>query len=311
MSKRLIHPHRSSLSRMVPAVLLAAGLGAASQGLVPRPEALMPLFGEPSRTETREGDTLLDVAYFRGLGFESVVRLNPDVEVWIPEAGTPVELPTQMVLPSVDRDGLVINVPEMRLYDFTAPDGLRVLPVAIGEPDVPTPTGEFVIGRKRINPTWYVPASILRERPELPATVPPGPENPLGDRWMTLGRTSYGIHGTNNQWSIGHEATHGCIRMYNHHIHELFERTREGTRVRVVYQPVKLGRREGDIFVEAHLDIYRRNPDPVAAALVQLLALGLDPYVDRARVAETIQDARGVPVRVGRLPEDATSARPS
>jgi L,D-transpeptidase ErfK/SrfK len=295
---------RSVVLSLLQLAVLAAG---PAHALTPHPGQLSPIVGQPSRTVVGEGDTLLDIAFSFGVGFEQVVRLNPHVNVWIPEPGTPVELPTQTVLPSVPHEGLVINLPEMRLYDFRVEKGPDVIAVAVGDATDPTPLGSFRIGEKRLDPVWRVPDSIRRERPELPATVPPGPDNPLGDRWMTLGRSSYGIHGTNNRWSIGHDATHGCVRLYNRDMHALFDRTPEGTAVQVVYQPVKLGRLGDGIFIEAHPDLYGLERDLVVSTRVRLLVLGLDTFVDRRLVERVVREARGTPVRVGTLPETPTS----
>lgn len=255
----------------------------------------------------KDGDTLLDIAERDRLGFAQVVNLNPEVDVWVPKAGTRIQLPTEYILPNAPREGLVINLPEMRLYDFSVnPDRPTVLAVAIGDAVDPTPVGEFRVGQKRVDPYWNVPESIRAERPDLPAVVPPGPNNPLGDRWLTLGTSSYGIHGTNNVWSIGRIATHGCVRLYNDDMRALFDRTRTGTRVRLLYQPVKLGQRNGVLYVEAHRDEYDRAPDAPSATLVQLIVLEqlgvIDGgSVDQERVRRVIQEARGAPVPIGRL----------
>lgn len=269
---------------------------------------LPPLWGQASRALVLAGETLLDVAFRYRVGADHLVRLNPDVDEWIPAPGTSVELPTQMILPEALHHGLVINIPEMRLYDFTAPEGLRVYSIAIGDAEVPTPTGSYRVGQKRIDPVWNVPDSIRAERPELPAQVPPGPENPLGDRWLTIGNTSYGIHGTNNTWSIGRIATHGCIRLYADAMRELYDRVPKGTRIEIVYQVVKLGRAGDDVFLEVHADPYGRAPDPVPATLVRLLAMGLYDAVDRELVRDAIEEIRGVPVRIGTLPPAQSSS---
>ncbi len=265
------------------------------------------MLGAPRVAVTVPGDTLLDIAERDRLGFAQVVNLNPDVDIWVPAAGTRVQLPTEYIVPNVPHEGLVINLPEMRLYDFTVdPDRPTVLAVAIGDAVDPTPVGEFRIGGKRVDPYWNVPQSIRAENPALPAIVPPGPDNPLGDRWLTIGTTSYGIHGTNNVWSIGRNSTHGCVRLYNDDMRALFDRTKSGTRVRLVYQPVKLGQRNGVLYVEAHRDEYDRAPDAPSATLVQLIvleALGVvdTRSVDEERVRRVIREARGAPVPVGRL----------
>jgi L,D-transpeptidase ErfK/SrfK len=197
----------------------------------------------------------------------------------------------------------VINVPEMQLYDFTRKgEAPEVFSIAIGDSIDPSLVGEFKVGRKRANPAWHVPKSILAERPELPPVVPPGPDNPLGPFWMTIGHTSYGIHGSNNEWSIGREATHGCIRLYNDQIERLFTRTREGTPLRLVYRTIKIGRRERTIYVESHPDVYGRDPGAELAAWERLRELDLLRFVDESALRRAIAEATGIPVPVGALP---------
>ncbi len=255
------------------------------------------------------GDTLLDVAYRHRLGFERVAGANPGIDPWIPDPGTVVVLPTQHVLPDAPHVGLVVNLPELQLYDFAAHgDVPEVLALAIGDEMDPSLLGEFRVGRKREHPEWRPPASIRAEKPDLPEVVPPGPDNPLGDYWMTIGSTTYGIHGTNNRWSIGREATHGCLRLYNDQMARLYARTREGTRIRLVYQTVKIGERAGMLYLEAHPDRYLRDLDRVDHALERLRALGVtDPaLIQRAR--DVIASAQGVPVL---LAPRATTSTPT
>jgi L,D-transpeptidase ErfK/SrfK len=299
------HPERTHAAIL--SLALALG-GAAHAADAPR---LRPLIGEWRSTLVQVDDTLLDVAYRERLGFEAVVRLNPGVDEWIPIPGTVVRLPTRAVLPDAPEEGLVINVPEMRLYEFAGAE-VRVFAAAVGDASDPTLLGEFRVGEKRLDPTWTVPASIRAEKPELPARVPPGPDNPLGGFWMTIGRTSYGIHGTNIRWSIGRMATHGCVRLYEDEIERLYQRTRTGTRLRILYQPFKWGQ-EGDALVlEAHPDLYGRIADPLAAALETPRALGLEAALDGEAVALVVEQRLGVPFRVGTLaaPAQTTSTRP-
>ncbi len=262
----------------------------------------MPIIGEREAAIVRDGDTLLDVAHEHRLGFEAVARLNAGVDPWIPVPGTVVELPTRMLLPDAEPAGLVINVPEMRLYDFTV-EPFEVFAAAIGDEADPSLIGEFEIGAKRKDPVWNVPASIRTEKPELPPVVPAGPENPLGSRWMTIGKTSYGIHGTNVRWSIGRMATHGCVRLYEDEIRRLFDRTPTGTRLQLVYQPYKWGVDGVDLVLEVHPDLYARYPGPLTEALRTPRALGILRHVDLERAWRAVEEMRGIPVRVGRLPE--------
>jgi L,D-transpeptidase ErfK/SrfK len=300
-------PLRSRFPVFVVALLFCAR-AAPAQPLLPEPAdprlaALPPIIGtlQNELIEDTE-DTVLDVAYRNRLGFDRIARLNPDVNVWIPDLGSVIRLPTEHILPDPPWKGLVINVPEMQLYDFTQKgEEPEVFAIAIGDSIDPSLVGQFKIGAKRANPAWHVPKSILAERPELPPVVPPGPDNPLGPYWMTIGTTSYGIHGSNNEWSIGREATHGCIRLYNDQIERLFQRTKPGTPIRLLYETVKIGRRDRSIYVESHPDVYGRDPERETRVFEQLGAADLLPYVDVAAMRRAIAEARGIPVLVGTL----------
>jgi L,D-transpeptidase ErfK/SrfK len=294
--------------------LMLALLLVASYAAVPAPAAaarfgdeepwlrLRPILGEERSVLVEPGQTLHDVAFAERQGFEALRRLNPAVDPWVPRPGTVVRLPTRVILPEAEPKGIVINVPEMRLYDFTKVGPPRVLAVAVGDADDPTPTGRFSIGEKRVDPVWRVPKSILAERPGHPERVPPGKDNPLGSRWMTLGTSSYGIHGTNVRWSIGREATHGCVRVYEDEMQALFDRVPSGTQVVLIYAPFKWGTNGKDLFLEAHPDVYEKIPDHLDAALALPRELGLLGGVDPDRVWEVVNQAAGVPVRVGALP---------
>jgi L,D-transpeptidase ErfK/SrfK len=296
---------RARAARFALALLFPAQAGAAA---APESEpvdvyaALREPLGAITTDFVEPKDTLLDVAARHRLGFEAVARLNPGLDPWIPNPGTVVRLPTLYLLPQVVPKGLVVNVPEMRLYDFGVEDGPEVLAVAIGDVEDPTPVGEFRVGNKRIDPEWRVPASIRAEKPELPPIVAPGPDNPLGSRWLTIGNTSYGLHGTNVRWSIGRIATHGCVRLYEQDVVRLYDRVREGTPLRLVYQPYKWGREGEQLLLEAHPDVYRKIAEPFEAALETPRALGLVDRLDLTAVRSVIARADGVPTAVGTLP---------
>jgi L,D-transpeptidase ErfK/SrfK len=262
---------------------------------------LRPVVGSDGNAIVQKGETLLDVAYQHRLGYQAVTRLNPEVDPWIPDPGTVVRLPTRLILPPGAEQGIVVNLPEMRLFDYTVQGGPEVFALAIGDQADRSIIGEFRVGKKRENPTWYVPESIRTEKPDLPASVPPGPDNPLGTRWMTIGNTSYGIHGTNVRWSIGREATHGCLRLYEDEIVRLYARVREGTPLQIVYEPIKWGRDGDRIYLEAHPDLYGLRPDRLAALEVPR-ALGFLHAIDLEAVLTTLEQSRGIPVPVGTLP---------
>jgi L,D-transpeptidase ErfK/SrfK len=198
-------------------------------------------------------DTLLDLARRKGLGYVEMVAANPRVDPWLPGEGTEIALPTVHLIPDVPREGIAVNLAEMRLYWFgDGVDGLRTFPLGIGREGRGTPTGSTTVTRKAENPTWYPPESIRRERPELPAVFPPGPDNPLGHRAIYLGWPAYLIHGTHQPYGVGRRVSAGCIRMYPEDVERLYELVPIGTRVTVVDQEVKFAWVGGHLYMEAH-----------------------------------------------------------
>ena len=122
---------------------------------------------------------------------------------------------------SADRNSprrIVVSIPDRELALVENGRLLKVYPVSVGAPESPSPTGEFKIVRRLSNPTYYAPGVV----------IPAGPANPLGPRWIGLNLKGYGIHGTNQPSSIGHRASHGCIRLRNRDVEELFEQVRPG-----------------------------------------------------------------------------------
>lgn len=277
---------------------------------VERVEPFPEVIGESGTGLLVEDDTLLDVAERNNVGFEPLVRLNPGVDVWMPKPGTTVVLPTRMIPPSAPRKGLVLNLPEMRLYDYTQGPDPRVYPIAVGTVETPSPVGDLRVEWKAFEPIWRIPASIRAADPDLPTEMPPGPDNPLGRHWLGIG-DGFGIHGTNNRWSIGRLTTHGCIRLSNDDIAELYERIPVGTPVRSLYQTVKIGRSGNDLFAEVHPDLYGRNAgESLPDVLAELLARGVLDYVARDSLEATLREARGIPLWIGTLPPAAEKPAP-
>jgi len=198
-----------------------------------------------------EADTLVDIAVAAGVGFLELKAANPDVDVWAPEAGTRVIIPSMHLLPDAPEKGIVINLADMRLYLFRTEE-VRSWPIGIGREGRDTPVGTTRAIRKVRNPTWYPPESIRQEKPWLPARVGPGPDNPLGSRAIYLGWPRYLIHGTNKPYGVGRRASSGCIRMYSQDAEALFELVEPGTPVLVMDEPVKVGWIDDNLFVEVH-----------------------------------------------------------
>ena len=219
----------------------------------------------------RHDDTLLDIARRHGLGYEDIVRANPEVDTWLPGEGTEVVLPTRFVLPPGPRRGVVLNLAEYRLYYFPEPKAgeravVMTYPISIGRMDWATPLGRTSVVSKVRNPSWYVPESIRAEHAAegdpLPRVVPPGPKNPLGKHAMRLGLPGYLIHGTNRPAGVGMRVTHGCIRMFPEDIGFLFEQIPVNTPVRIINEPVKVGWDGDELVVEAHRVLQSAPPEP-------------------------------------------------
>src|SRR5882724_445394 len=260
-------------------------------------------------------DTLLDIAHRYSLGYEEIIRANPRVDMWLPGEGTEILLPGRRILPPGPREGIVVNIPEHRLYYYPKPKHSEqpvviTYPVSIGKMDWSTPLGETRVIAKIRHPAWYPPESIRKEHAErgdpLPKVVPAGPDNPLGDFAMRLavGNGSYMIHGTNNPMAVGMAITHGCIRMYPEDVAALFPLIASGTKVWLINQPVKVAYVDGQLLLEAHppVDEQGQTVEPNLELLSQQLdkAVGSDTaaiHWDLAR--DTLQAANGIPAVVG------------
>ena len=202
------------------------------------------VIGRLAKIRVEEGDTLPDIARHFSLGLNTISAANPGVDIWVPEAGERLLLPMRFILPEAPRKGIVINQATMRLFHFKENANLlevSTYPVGVGTEERPTPMGKMYISRKKHLPTWYVPASIAADHRKkgdpLPPSVPPGPDNPLGEHALYLSRITYLIHGTNKPASVGLRATNGCIRLYPEDVARLFENTPVKTPVKIVNQP--------------------------------------------------------------------------
>jgi L,D-transpeptidase ErfK/SrfK len=290
---------------------------------LPSPDAV--LLGREERVLTSYEDTLYEIARRFSLGSEEVVRVNPGLDPWLPGAGRDIVIPGQRVLPQGPREGIVINLPEHRLYYYQPqlagrPARVYTYPISIGKMDWRTPLGKTRIQDKRERPTWSPPQSVRDERkangePPLPAVVPAGPDNPLGMHAMRLALPggAYLIHGTNNPIAVGMAVTHGCIRMYPEDIAELFPMVAVGTPVYLINEPVKIAWVDGQLMLEAHPPVdaqgQTREPDLTVFEALLEQALG-DSLVaihwDLAR--SELARARGMPVVVGLAADEPPAA---
>jgi len=305
------------LSLAAVAALNAAGLLMAPEARAaayPIAEGNTQVVGAVIPLRSRYEDTLASIAEAQGLGWRELVDANPAVDPWLPGDGTVIDLPTKYILPSGPREGVVINVPEFRLYYFP-PGGKMVItfPVGLGRLDFPTPLVTTRVKAAVPNPTWTPGPTARREHAArgnpLPAVVPPGPDNPMGSMAIVLGIPSYFIHGTNQPFAVGQTASLGCIRMYDNHVETLAEMARSGTPVRIVNEPYKAGWRDGELFVEIHEDIYNMAEPGELERRINEAAKNRATVVDWARVRALAEKPSGVPTRVLMGRPDATPTR--
>ena len=289
---------------------------------IPTPEPGKPpvqtVIGEIGSHVVRPNETLLDIARYYDLGMNEIADANPGVDLWSPKVGTKLVIPTAWVLPCCSYEGIIVNVPELRLFYFQRAPGepgitiVRTYPLGLGRDDRRTPKGNFSVIGKTVNPTWNIPPRIrqdhIRELGDPRWSIPGGaPDNPLGKYRFELSLEPYRIHGTNIPWGIGMLISNGCSRLYPEDVEHLFPMVTIGTKGAFIYQPVKVGVRDGQVYVEAHADLYRLggSMSPNAAATLKSAGMTLQD----ARVASVLKDAQGMPTRVGTVEEPTSAAQ--
>jgi L,D-transpeptidase ErfK/SrfK len=265
------------------------------------------VIGQLAVIRLEKGDTLPDIARHFSLGINGVSAANPGIDIWVPEAGERILLPLSFILPETIRKGIVINLAAMRLFHFKGDGKLSAVstyPIGVGTTERPSPMGQMYVERKMFRPTWYVPASIAEDHRKkgdpLPAKVPPGPLNPLGERALYLSKSGYLIHGTNKPSSIGLRATNGCIRLYPEDIKRLFESTPVKTPVCIVNQPYLVGQRNGVVYMEVHTppeDLDTVEFDKIYKKL-RNIEKESGRTLDWNKVKKVLAEARGIPVPI-------------
>ncbi|MDP6694306.1 MAG: L,D-transpeptidase family protein [Gammaproteobacteria bacterium] len=269
------------------------------------------LVGQSQFIHSKYADTFIDLGRLHNLGYEELRAANPEVDPWLPGEGTGIVLPTEYVLPRVERDGIVINLAEYRVYYFYGAEGqsyVATLPASIGRMDWETPLGTTSVAAKVHRPTWYPPESVrleyAAEGRKLDREIPPGPENPLGDYALRLSLAGYLIHGTNKPAGVGMRVTHGCIRLFPEDIEWLYTKVGVATPVQFINQPVKFGWKGNELYLEVHPEL--ADADAAGKSVMTLLT---EEYVfatqeseaeaDWELIADTFREKTGIPVRVG------------
>jgi len=216
------------------------------------------LIGAPVSHKVMKGDYFQDLAEKYNVGFLAMLAANPGVDPFLPTIDSNIVIPKQMLLPFGKREGIVINLAELRLYYYPEGENLvYVFPVGIGRQGLTTPQVTSTIGDKRKDPVWR-PTKEMRERyfvehgKEMAKEFPAGPNNPFGKYALRIGTSEYLIHGTNKRFGIGMRASSGCIRMYDHDIEWLYNNIAVGTVIRILEQPVKMSYEQDGKKIELH-----------------------------------------------------------
>jgi L,D-transpeptidase ErfK/SrfK len=268
--------------------------------------------------------TLLDIAREYDIGQNEILHANPGVDRWLPADNSSVILPNRYILPATKRTGLVINLPEMRMYYYPKPKSgeppmVITHPVSVGRMDWETPLGKTKIVAKKKDPDWRPPQSLKDEaiaegEEPLPDIVKAGPDNPLGRYAIRLGIPGYLIHSTNKPYGVGMRVTHGCLRMYPEDIEKLFDEVSVGTQVQLVNQPIKLGWLAGSLFLELHPPLeedsekYQDYMQNVLDAIADFLADesntdGVSPMsisLSGGALRQAVEEQSGLPVLISR-----------
>lgn len=302
------------MSKLFP--VLCAGVAMALAAPFAAPVQAGDITGAIQTYAVQKGDSLSAVARRFDVGAVELQAANPAIPWPRLKAGDTLTIPARHILPEAARSGIVVNLAEMRLFHFNRDGSVDTFPISVGRQGKDTPQGTTSIVLKRKDPTWVVPASIRAEDPTLPAAVPPGPKNPLGQYALNLGWPGYAIHGTNAPSSIGKPVSHGCMRMYPEDIARLFEAVEVGVPVTVVDRVYSLGRGDdGHLYLQVVPDRDQavqmtryRTPAPADPNAAKFVPLQLDlawavlhgDDVDMAAVNAAITRHDGVPVDITR-----------
>ncbi len=279
--------------------------------------------GYVQKTIVGKEDTLPDIARRFDVGYEEILLANPGVDPWLPGVGREVVIPTQFILPAAPREGVVVDVAAMRIFYYPRhKKGEQQVvyshPIGIGRVGWKTPEGTTKIVSRTKDPVWVVPKSVREEHAEdgekLPAVVPAGPDNPLGQYMFRLTWPSYLIHGTNKPYGVGMRSSHGCIRLYPEDIAVFFDLIPIGTKVTVVNQPYLFGWRDGTLYFQAYavmeddsrdwsknrkrLLAHILNPKALRQVSIKGEVSDKDNDIDWQRVGDLAHSPRALPVPV-------------
>ncbi len=273
----------------------------------------LPFIGQMQSVTAGYEDTLVHIGRDYDIGFVEMRAANPTLDPWIPGAGAQVIIPTMNLLPNAPHEGIVINLSEMRMYYYHKRGEAPItFPIGIGRDGLRTPLGITQVMRKKEAPIWVPTDRMRKEDPTLPASVQPGPENPMGTHALYLGFPTIAIHGTNKPYGIGRRVSSGCIRMFPEDITELFKIVPVGTKVTVVDQPIKTAWINDTLYLEVHptqeqaslMEVEGVVPDYQLSerdlALIMRIAGTEVETLDWPAIRKVVKERKGYPIAIAK-----------
>ncbi len=266
------------------------------------------LIGEDKIYIVKKGDSLNKIAQKYNLSPENLLRTNKlgNSKKLIP--GQRINVSSRTIIPKEINDGLIINLPEYKIYYFKDGKLNETLKISIGKRTWETPRGKFRISNKSIYPTWRIPPGMAKKLNIKKTIIPPGPKNPLGKYWIGLDLPHIGIHSTNQPYSIGKARSHGCMRLKSGDAEKLYYDINIGTEGEIIYEPVKVAYNNGDVYLEVHEDIYNLVPDLYSKAIQLISEYNLINYTDLETVKNIVNARTGIATKInyGYKPDSET-----
>jgi L,D-transpeptidase ErfK/SrfK len=274
------------------------------------PEPSQSLIGSMQYTYSQSGDTVVTIAQRYDIGFNAIANANPELNLSRGfAAGITLQIPTAYLLPSLPRRGIIINLPEMRMYYFLpGSDEVSTYPIGIGKVGKTIPITQTAIVRKTKDPVWIPPPDIREFNRHqgviLPSVMPAGPDNPLGPYAIYLQVPTYLIHSTIFPESVGKRASFGCIRMYESDIEDFFPSVEKGIPVAIINKPIKIGWGSNKLYMEAHhpleehSDAYDVSLPGIVHTIVNTTKNRLT-LIDWQQVSYIAKERDGIPHEIG------------
>lgn len=256
-------------------------------------------------------NTLFDLARYFDTGALDITLSNPQLDPWVPGADRRVIIPTEYILPPKPWRGIVVNIPQRRLFYFPPtvagrPATVITFPVSIAREGWSTPLGDTRVVGKYRDPAWIVPRSIKTEHEAggepFPDYFPPGADNPMGMLAIQTGFRGIFIHGTNKPWGLGLRQSHGCLHLYPEDAVQLFGQVSAGLPVRIENRPLVVGVRHGSVVMARYPTVTEYPDTPVGletlrARLAALPARAVPPEaLDWSRAKAVLRSGSALPV---------------